>query len=41
MERIAWKLGVVLAVSLLRLIDSILPGVKQIRRGGPAAGPQR
>jgi len=41
MERIAWKLGVVLAVSVLRLIDSILPGVKQIRRGGPAAGPQR
>ena len=40
MGRIAWKLGVVLAVSVLRLIDSILPG-KRIRRGGPAAGPQR
>jgi hypothetical protein len=38
MKRLAWKLGVVLVVSMLRLIDSILPGAKQIRRG--AADPQ-
>jgi hypothetical protein len=41
MGRIAWKLGVVLAVSVLRLIDSILPGVKQIRCRDRATGPQR
>ena len=38
MTRIAWKLCVVLVVSVLRLIDSILPGAKQIRRRDPAAG---
>jgi hypothetical protein len=41
MKRVAWKLGLVLAVSVLRLIDSILPGAKQIRRGDPGTGPQR
>jgi len=39
MKRLAWKLGVLLALSVLRTIDSILPGAKQIRRG--AADPQR
>jgi hypothetical protein len=41
MKRVAWKLGVILAVSVLRLIDPILPIVKQIPRGDSAAGPQR
>ena len=38
MKRVAWKLGIVLAVSVLRLIDSMAPGAKQVSRGDAAAG---
>ena len=38
MKRVAWKLGIVLAVSVLRLIDSMAPGAKQVSRGNAAAG---
>jgi hypothetical protein len=38
MTRVAWKLGIVLAVSVLRLIDSMAPGAKQVSRGDAAAG---
>jgi hypothetical protein len=38
MKRVAWKLGIVLAVSVLRLIDSMALGAKQVSRGDAAAG---
>jgi len=41
MKRVAWKLGIVLAVSVPRLIDSMAPGAKQVSRGDADAAAGR